>query len=169
MNRLTIIGALLFAASALSACASKQPTPPPLEIVPQEAPEAEATPTPPTAEDLIAQQPPEVQAAIKQHEQDGSWQVFRTDQAQLYPYGALLLPSPLAQKPIDGVNDGDIHLYHRRTIAPKDPQRTARRPSADQHDRCAIANDVRDCQAPQASPRRPGAVRSESSRTEGRG
>jgi hypothetical protein len=86
MNRLTIVGALLYAASALNACAAKQPTPPPpLEIVPQDA--AEATPTPPTAEDLLAQQPPEVRAAVKQHEQDGSWQVFRTDQAQLYPYG----------------------------------------------------------------------------------
>jgi hypothetical protein len=61
MNRATIIGGLLFVASLLSACAAKQPTsPPPLEIVPQDAPEAEATATPPTAEDLLAQEPPEV-------------------------------------------------------------------------------------------------------------
>ena len=52
MNRATIVGGLLFVASLLSACAAKQPTPPPLEIVPQDAPEAEATPTPPRAEAL---------------------------------------------------------------------------------------------------------------------
>ena len=87
MNRATIIGGLLFVASLLSACAAKQPTSPPrLKSSPRCA-EAEATATPPTAEDVLAQQPPEVQAAIKQHEQDGSWQVFRTDQTHLYPYG----------------------------------------------------------------------------------
>ena len=113
MNRATIIGGLLFVASLLSACAAKQPTPPPpLEIVPQDAPEAEATPTPPTAEDLLAQQPPEVQAAIKQHEQDGSWQVFRTDQAQLYPYGER--PDPVID--CEPLRSTDIQLQSGETI-----------------------------------------------------
>ena len=113
MNRLTIIGGLLFVASLLSACAAKQPTPPPpLEIVPQDAPEAEATPTPPTAEDLLAQQPSEVQAAIKQHEQDGSWQVFRTDQAQLYPYGER--PDPIID--CEPLRSTDIQLQSGETI-----------------------------------------------------
>ncbi len=113
MNRLTIIGGLLFAASALSACAAKQQTPPPpLEIVPQDAPEAEATPTPPNAEDLLAQQPPEVRAAIKQHEQDGSWQVFRTDQAHLYPYGER--PDPAID--CEPLRSTDIQLQSGETI-----------------------------------------------------
>ncbi|MFZ2062229.1 MAG: P-type conjugative transfer protein TrbG [Candidatus Binatus sp.] len=113
MNRLAIIGALLFGALALSACAAKQPTPPPpLEIVPQDAPEAEATATPPTAEDLLAQQPSEVQAAIKQHEQDGSWQVFRTDQAQLYPYGER--PDPIID--CEPLRSTDIQLQSGETI-----------------------------------------------------
>ena len=112
MNRLAIIGALLFAALALSACAAKQPTPPPLEIVPQDAPEAEATPTPPTAEDLLAQQPPEVRAAIKQHDQDGSWQVFRSGQANLYPYGEG--PDPAID--CEPLRSTDIQLQSGETI-----------------------------------------------------
>ena len=38
---------------------------------------------------------------------------------------------------------------------PKDSQRTAGRASADQHDHRAIANDLRDRQAPQAVPEDP--------------
>ncbi len=86
MKRVAIVGSLLFAASALSACATKNPAPPPLEIVPEAAPQAEATPIPPRGADLLAQQPPEVRAAVHQYHQDGSWKVFRTDQSQLYPY-----------------------------------------------------------------------------------
>jgi hypothetical protein len=113
MNRLTIICALLFAALALDACAAKQPTPPPpLEIVPQDAPEAEATPTAPTAEDLLAQQPSEVQAAIKQHEQDGSWQVFSTDQTHLYPYGQR--PDPVID--CEPLRSTDIQLQSGEAI-----------------------------------------------------
>jgi len=112
MNRLAIIGVLLFAALALSACATKQPSPPPLEIVPQDAPEAEATPTPPTAEDLLAQQPPEVRAAIKQHDQDSSWQVFRSGQANLYPYGEG--PDPAID--CEPLRSTDIQLQSGETI-----------------------------------------------------
>jgi hypothetical protein len=81
---------------------------------------------------------------------------------------ALLLSSQLAHKRIGEVNDGDPSL-HGRGVPPKDSQRTAGRTSADQHDHRAIANDLRDRQAPQAGSRRPDAVRPESSRTEGRG
>ncbi len=113
MNRLTIIGALLYAASVLNACAAKPPTPPPpLEIVPQDAPEAEATPTPPSAEDLLAQQPPEVRAAIKQHEQDGSRLVFRTDQTHLHPYGER--PDPVID--CEPLRSTDIQLQSGETI-----------------------------------------------------
>ncbi len=88
MKSLAIFGGLLFTASTLYACSVNKPvTPPPLEIVPQLAPEAEATRTPPKAADLLAQQPLEVREAIKQHDQDGSWQVFRIHQSELYPYG----------------------------------------------------------------------------------
>ena len=113
MNRATIIGGLLFVASLVSACAAKQPAPPPpLEIVPQVASEAEATPTPPTAKDLLAQQAPEVRAAVKQHEQDGSWQVFRTEQAQLYPYGER--PDPVID--CEPLRSTDIQLQSGETI-----------------------------------------------------
>ncbi len=72
----------------------------------------EATPTPPNAEDLLAQQPPEVRAAIKQHEQDGSWQVFRTDQAHLYPYGER--PDPAID--CEPLRSTDIQLQSGETI-----------------------------------------------------
>ena len=58
---------------------------------------------------------------------------------------------------------------HGRDVPPKDSQRTAGRTSADQHDHRAIANDLRDRQAPQAGSRIPDVVCPESSRTEGRG
>lgn len=87
MKRLAIIGGLLFTASMLSACSANKPAAvPALEIVPQLAPETDTAPTPPKRQDLLAQQPPEVREAIKRHDQDGSWQVFRTYQSELYPY-----------------------------------------------------------------------------------
>lgn len=88
MKRLTIIAGLLFTASSLSACATQKPTPPPpLAIVPQVAPEAEATPPLPDGEQLLAQQRPEVRAAMSRYKQDGSWQAFEEDDFQLCPYG----------------------------------------------------------------------------------
>jgi type IV secretion system protein TrbG len=87
MKCLAIIGGLLLTVSTLYACSANKPAPPPpLEIVPRLAPEAEVTP-PPKAADLLAQQLPEVREAIKQHDQDGSWQIFRIHQSELYPYG----------------------------------------------------------------------------------
>lgn len=75
--------ALLF-----SACASQQqpPPPPPLKLVTESPNEPSATPPPVTGAQLLAQQPSEVQAAIKEHEQGGKWLVYRTAEHTLYPY-----------------------------------------------------------------------------------
>src|SRR5579859_6305230 len=72
----------------LSSCASQQqqPSPPPLKIVTEAPAESSATPPPPTGAQLLAQQPAEVQAAIKEHQQDGKWPVYRTAEHTLYPY-----------------------------------------------------------------------------------
>ena len=113
MKRLAIIGGLLFTASTLCACAANKPaTPPPLEIVPQLAPETDAAPTPPKRDDLIAQQPPEVREAIKRHDQDGSWQVFRTGQSEVYPYGEG--PEPVID--CEPLRSTDIQLQAGETI-----------------------------------------------------
>ena len=71
----------------LSSCASQQPpAPPPLKLVAEAPTDANATPPPPTGAQLLAQQPAEVQAAIKEHQQDGKWPVYRTAEYTLYPY-----------------------------------------------------------------------------------
>src|SRR5713101_6896973 len=75
-------------ALVLRACASQQqpPTPPPLKIV-TEAPAEPSVPPPPlTGAQLLAQQPSEVRAAIKEHQQDGEWPVYRSAEYTLYPY-----------------------------------------------------------------------------------
>jgi VirB8 protein len=50
------------------------------------ASEPSVTPPPPTGAQLLAQQPAEVQTAIKEHEQHGKWLVYRTAEYTLYPY-----------------------------------------------------------------------------------
>ena len=82
-------------ALVLSACASQQQasTPPPLKIVTEAPAESSATPPPPTGAQLLAQQPAEVQAAIKEHQEDGKWPVYRTVEYTLYPYNQKPEPS----------------------------------------------------------------------------
>jgi type IV secretion system protein TrbG len=71
----------------LAACSARQPAPPPpLTLVTKAAAPPEPEPAPLTGAQLLAQQPDEVQEAVKQHQQDGSWQVFKAPQHQLYPY-----------------------------------------------------------------------------------
>jgi P-type conjugative transfer protein TrbG len=98
----------------LSACASQQqpPAPPPLKLVAEAPTNSSATPPPPTGAQLLAQQPAEVQAAIKEHQQDGKWPVYRTAEYTLYPYN---------QKPEPAVNCAplrttDIQLQPGETI-----------------------------------------------------
>ena len=92
MKRLKPVCAVGFAV-VLSACAAQQPpAPPPLRIVTEAAPKPEPTPPPPTGAQLLAEQPPEVQQAIKEHRHDGKWPVYKTPQLVLYPYGGTSEP-----------------------------------------------------------------------------
>jgi type IV secretion system protein VirB9 len=80
---------ILSLALTLAACASQQKTePPPLTVVPQAAMEAEApqTPPPPTGAELLAEQPAEVQAAVKDHGMNQGWPAYHTARHVLYPY-----------------------------------------------------------------------------------
>ncbi len=80
-------------ALTLSACAAQQPpAPPPLKIVTEAAPKSAATPASSTRAQLLAQQPAEVQQAIKDHDQDGTWPVYKTPQLVLYPYSGASEP-----------------------------------------------------------------------------
>jgi len=87
MRRIASAGALTLALT-LGACAGQQPpAPPPLNLVTEAPSQPEAAPAPPTAAQLLAQQPCEVQAAIKEHQQDSKWPVYKTPELVLYPYG----------------------------------------------------------------------------------
>jgi type IV secretion system protein TrbG len=89
-------------ALVLSACASQNQTstPPPLKLVTEAPTGSSAPPPPPTGAQLLAQQPSEVQAAIKEHQQEGKWPVYRTAEYTLYPYN---------QKPEPAVDCAPLH------------------------------------------------------------
>ena len=80
---------------------------------------------------------------------------------------ALLMPSPLAQKRIDEVDDGDINRLLGELMKRKGLERPADRTAANQHDDRAIADDLRDRETPQARRGRSDALRTESARAEG--
>src|SRR5260370_42270513 len=99
----------------LSACASHQqpPTPPPLKLVTESPSEPSATRPPLTGAQLLAQQPSEVQAAIKENEQDGKWPVYRTAEYTLYPYNQE--PEPTVD--CAPLRTTDVQLQPGETIA----------------------------------------------------
>ncbi len=112
MRRVASAGTLALALT-LGACAAPQPpAPPPLNLVTEAAPQPELTPAPPTGAQLLAQQPAEIQTAIKEHQQDGQWPVYKTPELVLYPYGEE--PEPIVDcKPL---RTTDIQLQPGETI-----------------------------------------------------
>jgi type IV secretion system protein VirB9 len=122
-------------AISLAACAAQQPpAPPPLKIVTEAAPKPEATPPPPTGAQLLAEQPPEVQQAIKDHQDDGKWPVYKTPQLALYPYGgsseaivdcAPLRTTDIQLQPGETITDvamGDTERWMATPAASGDPR-----------------------------------------------
>ncbi len=123
-------------ALALSACASQPQAPaaPPLKLV-AEAP-ARTTPTTPspTGTEILVQQPPEVRAAIKEHEKDGKWLVYRTAESTLYPYNqepeptvdcAPLRTTDIQLQPGETITDvalGDTERWMATPAASGDPR-----------------------------------------------
>jgi P-type conjugative transfer protein TrbG len=120
----------------LSACGSQQqlPGPPPLKLVTESPSEPSVTPPPPTGAQLLAQQPSEVQAAIKEHEQDGKWLVYRTAEYTLYPYNqepeptvdcAPLRTTDIQLQPGETITDvalGDTERWMATPAASGDPR-----------------------------------------------
>ncbi len=112
MRRIASAGTLTLALT-LGACAAQQPpAPPPLNLVTQAPPQPEAAPAPATGAQLLAQQPSEVQAAIKEHQQDGKWLVYKTPELVLYPYGEN--PEPIVD--CAPLRTTDIQLQPGETI-----------------------------------------------------
>src|SRR5712691_2688035 len=119
----------------LSACASQQPhTPPPLKLVTESPAEPSAPSPPPTGAQLLAQQPSEVQAAIKEHQQDGKWRVYRTAEHTFYPYNqepepavdcAPLRTTDIQLQPGETITDvalGDTERWMATPAASGDPR-----------------------------------------------
>jgi type IV secretion system protein VirB9 len=77
---------LMVCGALLNACGNQQ-SPPPLSVA-TEAPVVteDREPAPLTGAQLLAQQPAEVQTAIKEHQGDTKWPVYRTAVRVLYPY-----------------------------------------------------------------------------------
>jgi type IV secretion system protein TrbG len=84
--RRTAIAAAFSLALMLGGCAAKQLVPPPLKLVTEADPTALAAPAPPTVEEILVEQPPEVQEAVKAHDKKGNWPIYRTPAHTLYPY-----------------------------------------------------------------------------------
>ena len=86
MKAIVTVGCATLALT-LAACSAQQPaSPPPLTLVTTAAQPSEPEPAPPTGPQLLAQQPQEVEEAVKQHQQDGKWAVFKTPGGELFPY-----------------------------------------------------------------------------------
>jgi type IV secretion system protein VirB9 len=74
-------------ALTIGACSAHQPSPsPPLTLVTKATRPPEPEPALLSGAQILEQQPKEVQEAIKQHQQDGAWQVYKTPRRALYPY-----------------------------------------------------------------------------------
>jgi P-type conjugative transfer protein TrbG len=112
MRRIAMAGIVTLALT-VGACAPQQPpAPPPLNLVTEAPPQPEAVPAPPTGAQLLSRQASEVQAAIKEHQQDGNWPVYKTPELVLYPYGEE--PEPIVD--CAPLRTTDIQLQPGETI-----------------------------------------------------
>jgi len=112
MRRIAIAGTVTLALT-FAACAAKQPPPPPpLNLVTEAESKPEAPPAPPTAEQIFAAQPPEVQQAIKEHDKSGDWPIYKTPAYTLYPYNQ----GPPPTVDCEPLRTSDIQLQPGETI-----------------------------------------------------
>ena len=112
MRRIVMTGAITLALT-LGSCAAKQPpTPPPLNLVTEAEPKPEAPPAPPSGEQVLAAQPPEVQQAIKEHNKSGDWPIYKTSAYTLYPYNE----GPQPAVDCEPLRTSDIQLQPGETI-----------------------------------------------------
>jgi len=104
---------ILTLAMMLAACAVQPAAaPPPLKIITEAAPEPEASPAPPTGAELMARQRSEVREAVKEHQKNGRWPLYKTSESVLYPYGKE--PEPIVD--CQPLRTTDIELQPGETI-----------------------------------------------------
>jgi type IV secretion system protein TrbG len=112
MRRFFMTGAFTLVLT-LGACAAKQPpTPPPLNLVTEAEPKEQAPPAQPTAQQVLAAQPLEVQQAIKEHDKNGDWPIYETPAHTLYPYDE----GPQPAVDCEPLRTSDIQLQSGETI-----------------------------------------------------
>jgi len=112
MKRIVTAGTLTLALT-LGGCAAKQPpAPPPLNLVTEAPSKPEATPAAPTGAQLLAEQRSEVRQAIREHQQNGKWPIFKTAEYTLYPYNER--PEPVVD--CEPLRTTDIQLQPGETI-----------------------------------------------------
>src|SRR5208283_4481889 len=147
MRRIAIAGTVTLALT-LGACAAKPPpTPPPLNLVTEAEPKAEAPPALPTPEQILAEQPPEVQQALKEHDKSGDWAIYRTPGYTLYPYNQ----GPQPAVDCEPLRTSDIQLQPGETItdvALGDTERWMATPAASGDPRNAVPHLAVKPQAP---------------------
>ena len=88
------------------------PTPPPLNLRHRSRTESGSATAPPTRKEILAQQPPEVQKAIKEHDKSGDWATYKTPGYTLYPYNQG--PEPAVD--CEPLRTSDIQLQAGETI-----------------------------------------------------
>jgi len=86
MNFIVKFGCIALSLTFIACSAKQTPPPPPLTLVTKAEPPSDPEPAPLSGAQLLAQQPREVQEAVKQHQPDGAWQVYKTPRRDLYPY-----------------------------------------------------------------------------------
>jgi len=76
----------------LGGCAAQQTAAPAPARTAVEIPQVESAPAAPSAAEILAAQPPEVRAAIKEHQAGEPWPTYRNGATVLYPYSAISEP-----------------------------------------------------------------------------
>ena len=141
---LAIVGVALM----LGGCAAKRaPAPPAPKVVFEVSPKREAAPPAPTRAQILGAQTPEVRAAVKQHEENGKWPIYRTPGSVIYPYDEG--PEPVLD--CAPLRTTDIQLQPRETItdvAMGDTERWMATPAASGDPRNAVPHLAVKPQAP---------------------
>ncbi len=147
MKRIATAGTLTLALTLGGCAAQRPPAPPPLKIVTEAVPKQDTAPPPPTGTELLSQQPREVREAIKDHQNDGRWPVYRTAELVLYPYGE----EPELVIDCEPLRTTDIQLQPGETItdvAMGDTERWMATPAASGDPRNAVPHLAVKPQAP---------------------
>lgn len=86
MNYCVKFGCIVLSLRLVACSAKETRTQPPQTLTSKAAPAPQPDPAQPTGEQVLAEQPKQVQEAVKHHQQGGAWPVYRTPRRELYPF-----------------------------------------------------------------------------------